>query len=108
MAQPFEVTCGNCGHQVPFQIADVEHLESHIDAEVEEARDEGREECTDDDSVLDTNEIMASRIMLELSAAIRRDDRREAELLLDRLAAEMGGTIEEQVALGRFTYAPVG
>lgn len=43
------------------------------------------------------------RLFHELSAAIRRGDRVEAELLLDRLAEEVGPEYTESVQLGRFS-----
>lgn len=44
-----------------------------------------------------------TRRLFELSAAIRRGDQAEAELLLDRIAEEIGARAVEQVQQARFS-----
>lgn len=43
------------------------------------------------------------RGLFELAAAVRRGDRSEAELWLDRIAEELGGWATEEVQLGRYS-----
>lgn len=102
---------------VTFDIEDVPGLKAYIEGEREsaredayaagesEGREQGRNEATDEfEDYTDLSHIVdGGRDLYELAAAIRRGDRAEAELMLDRIAEEMGARAVEQVQQARFS-----
>lgn len=101
----FTVDCRKCGDEVSFTVFDVPELDEHIQEKVSEAEraaesetEESFEEFIDPGVLVD-----GSRLFYELSVAIRRGDRAEAEHQLDRLAEELGVKAIEQVQQGRFS-----
>ncbi len=107
MTKQFTIEC-ECGRTTTFDRYDVPELGEYIDDRIERAADETRAEVEREfDGFIDPSELASGDRrdfdLFELSAAIRRGDREEAELLLDRMAAAMGHAAAERVQLGRFS-----
>ncbi|MGE4340150.1 MAG: hypothetical protein AB7E55_29985 [Pigmentiphaga sp.] len=102
----FNIRCGACGEPVSFNVEEVPELSGHIVTQEANAFAEGKDEgfAEGEAEALSSVGITGgSRPLWELAAAIRRGDRFEAELQLDRIAEEMGPRAIEDVQQGRFS-----
>jgi len=107
MAESFSVTC-ECGRDVAFSIADVPELDHYILEETGAAERYARREVEEEFAGFIDPEVLAEGDqdgydLFELAAAIRRGDRAEAELQLDRLSEALGPKAVERVQIGRFS-----
>lgn len=101
------LTCPDCGHQYEISERDcpalADYVEDAIDDAVTDAKSELRIEYEGTTPDFDIDE----RLLGDLACAIRAGDRAEAELLLDRLAEEVGGRAQHEVEVGRFRKNPL-
>lgn len=103
----FKIKCA-CGEYVGFEIDEIPELDTHVsslrgisyDEGHEAGKDEGADEARED-IALDMKG--GDRPLMELAIAIRRGDRAEAELQLDRIAYELGARAIEDVEQGRYS-----
>lgn len=96
----FSTRCEACNADVDFDLADVPELEVYLERECSEASDEARrEEAAEYSGFIDPD----PGLLKDLSIAIRKGDRVEAEILLDKLASEAGTRAEEAVQQGRYS-----
>jgi len=107
MARKYQVRC-ECGRDVEFSMVDVPALADEIRRKVEEAHAEGHdegEESAAESAAADTLHLLngRGRRLFELAAAIRRGDRQEAEIHLDRISEELGPKAQEMVQQGRYS-----
>ena len=101
MPVQFVTTCEKCEAEVPLYLDEIEGLPRHIENERSEERRAAEREF---DGFVDAGALTdGDRPLWELAAAIRRGDRFEAELQLDRIAEELGVDAVEQVQQGRFS-----
>lgn len=106
--EQFKIKCV-CGEYVGFEIDEIPELGKHVDGlrsmsyddGHEAGKEEGAEEARED-IALDMRG--GERPLWELAAAIRRGDRAEAEIYLDRIAYEMGARAIEDVEQGRYSH----
>lgn len=103
----YEIDCPHCSKEISFRTYEVDELASDIDEEVERARFSTRQEVESEfDGMVDPGDIpVQPQTIKELSAAIRTGDKFTAELLLDRIADDLGGEHINAVQIGRFTPA---
>lgn len=103
--ESYTIECEHCGKQTDFTIAEVPGLSRDIDEEIEEAcRVERRETEAQFDGMIDpADHPIHARTMHELAAAIRRGDKAEAELLLERVASDLGAEHVNAVQVARFS-----
>jgi hypothetical protein len=104
MIHKFTVKCAGCGDNVEFVAGDVPDLRAHIRDERSDGYNEGKVDGYEDGAREALKLFGLQRPMLELSAAIRRGDRAEAEIWIDRIADEMGAEAYEDVQQGRFGF----
>lgn len=108
MAEQFEIQC-ECGRDVRFALGEVAGLEDHISemegsAAIVAGTSTRREvEAEFEDYINPDIFTDFDRPLFELAIAIRRGNREEAELHLDRIAREIGGKAVEEVELARFS-----
>lgn len=106
-AKTFTMQCSKCEHDNDFKIEEVEDLAAYIEDERVSSYDEGKadaEEVDDPEQYIDVGVLfLAARPLWELSAAIRRGDRAEAEHQLDLIAESIGTNAVEQVQQARFS-----
>jgi len=102
MGKVFSVECKSCGVSIGFEDDDIVGLESYIESEVEDRSDSGPD---DDDEQPSLASVGGARLFYELAVAVRRGDRAEAELLLDRMAEGWGLAAQELVQQGRYSPA---
>jgi hypothetical protein len=109
MGKVFSIDCKACGKAVAFEPDCVEGLSDWIDREVNDRTDDGFGGEFDDDDGDDEQPSLAlvggERLFYDLAAAVRRGDRAEAELLLDRMAEGWGTAAQELVQQGRYSPA---
>lgn len=98
------VACPSC--KTEFEVEEVNHpsLAEQIALREQESEHDGREEVERETAgMVWPHEAVEARDLQDLSFAIRRRDWAEAELLVDRIAANIGTDAEEKVAQGRFS-----
>lgn len=106
--EKFDIKCASCGDNVQFATSDISELEERIAVIRSESYDSGyangegfgNEQGRSQTAYAVTG---GERPMWELAAAIRRGDRAEAELQLDRVAEQMGDRAIEDVQQGRYS-----
>lgn len=103
--ETYTLECPHCKAEVDFAVREVEGLAADIDDENDMAAEHARTETEREfEGMVDPSDLpITPRIIHELSAAIRKGDRFEAELLLDRIAYDLGGEHENACQLGRFS-----
>ena len=101
----YTIECEHCGKDNEFAIKEVPGLAKDIEEEVDEAS-----ACATRDTeaqfagMIDpADHPIHARTIFELAAAIRRGDKVEAELLLDRVAADLGREHANAVQVARFS-----
>lgn len=100
----YEIECSHCNKLVVFKTTEVEELAEDIEDAIDDADTSARSEMEAQfDYYVKPEEAVDGRALQELSAAIRAGDRAEAEILLDRIASELGDKATEQVQLGRYS-----
>lgn len=107
MTESFSVTC-ECGRDVEFRIVDVPELDEYVGEETDKAARGARREVEEEFADFIDPDVLAEGDqdgydLFELAVAIRRGDRAEAELQLDRLSEALGRKAVERVQLGRFS-----
>jgi len=103
-----EVCCPQC--KCEFEVDEVENvsLRDAIEDAVDEAVDQEQNKA--DSSFYAAEEPLdpaTCRLLGDLACAVRVGDRGEAELLLDRIAEEIGGLAQHEVSVGRFRRNPL-
>jgi hypothetical protein len=102
MDDTYFIECPHCKEDVEFKTREVDGLDQDIEGQCEDARCEAERQFV---GMIDPDELPENpRLWHDLSAAIRRGDRGEAEYLLDRIAAEIGKEATDAVEQGRFSH----
>ena len=100
----FSIECSACKKDIEFQASEVDGLEEHIEREVDAGSAQAISEAhTEYEDFVDPSSLLLNDDLKSLSAAIRRGDRSEAELMLDRLVDGFGTDAQEAVQQGRFS-----
>lgn len=95
------IECPHCETDVYFNTADIDGLDEWIAGE---RRDAGRETELQFEGMIDPDDHpIQPRTIHDLAAAIRRGDMAEAELLLDRVADELGLECANAAQVGRYS-----
>lgn len=105
--EKYELLCSHCAKETSFCTADVDGLAGDIEAEVDAAETDARRDTEREfEGMVDPGDLpVTPQIMKELAAAICGGNRIDAELLLDRIAEDLGYEHVNAVQIGRFTPA---
>lgn len=101
----YGLTCKHCGEEVEFEVQEIEGLSRDIESECDEAaRIAERETEGQFAGMIDPDDHpIQPRTMHDLAAAIRRGDVAEAEILLSRVADDLGEAHRNAIQIGRFS-----
>jgi hypothetical protein len=99
------VECPHCKEEVDFTINQVDGLSADIDDKNETSAANARAETEREyEGMVDPSDLpIQPRTIHDLSAAIRRGDRAEAELLLDRIVEDLSLDHSEACQIGRYS-----
>lgn len=101
MQKSFTVKCATCSSKLAFTVNEAEGLEKHIQRERNNASEAMEAEF---EGWIDPSDLQGSAALLvQLSVAVQRDDKAEATILLDRIAANLGDIVRERVEVARFS-----
>lgn len=104
MAISLSATCPKCAADIELKQADIDGLDDLIEDERSDAVADYKDDQGIDDPRVDVDILTrGQRPLFELAIALRQGDMAEAELLLDRIAAELGDGAVEEVQQGRFS-----
>jgi len=81
----FEVKCRKCGHQADYPLGQIDGLEDQLSQERLEERADVEAEF---EGYCHPDELSFGSSLADLARAVRRRDWQEAELLIERIAAE--------------------
>ena len=103
--ETYSLECPDCKREIEFTVKDIDGLASDIEDAVEDAcKTERRDAEREYEGMVDPDDLpILPQTMKELAAAIRRGDMPEAELLLDRVADDLGSEHTNAVQIGRYT-----
>lgn len=103
----YGIICSHCERRTLFRIADVPELEGHIDARLDDARDDERDEVETEFAGHIDPSAADWRHLLEVGAALRRRDIDEVTALLRAMASALGGNLLEEFERGMMTSVPL-